>query len=88
MNTFKHFLRLMGTDRWRPRHYAAALYLCFSLLLLTGAEHMPWWGMLLTVANQERAKKGLPNPVVHDTEAPIQTAVEAIRSLIRQDREK
>lgn len=44
--------------------------------------------VLLTMANQERAKKGLPNPVVHDTEAPIQTAVEAIRSLIRQDKEK
>ena len=44
--------------------------------------------VLLTMANQERAQKGLPNPVVHDTEAPIQTAVEAIRSLIRQDREK
>lgn len=51
MNSIKHFLRLMGTDRWRPRHYAAALYLVLSLLLLTGAEHMPWWGMLLTVAN-------------------------------------
>ena len=44
--------------------------------------------VLLTMANQERAKEGLPNPVVHDTEAPIQTAVEAIRTLIRQDREK
>ena len=44
--------------------------------------------VLLTMANQERAKKGLPNPVIHDTEAPTQTAVEAIRSLIRQDREK
>ena len=42
--------------------------------------------VLLTMANQERAKKGLPNPVVHDTEAPIQTAVEAIRTLIRHDR--
>ena len=51
MNTFKHFLRLMGVASWRPRHYAAALYLVLSLLLLTGAEHMPWWGMLLTVAN-------------------------------------
>lgn len=51
MNTFKHFLRLMGVAGWRPRHYAAALYLVLSLLLLTGAEHMPWWGMLLTVAN-------------------------------------
>lgn len=44
--------------------------------------------VLLTMANQERAKKGLPNPVVHDPEAPIQTAVEAIRSLIQQDKEK
>ncbi len=44
--------------------------------------------VLLTMANQERAKEGLPNPIVHDTEAPIQTAIEAIRSLIRQDREK
>ena len=44
--------------------------------------------VLLTMANQERAKKGLPNPVVHDTEAPIQTAVEAIRNLIREDKEK
>lgn len=44
--------------------------------------------VLLTMANQERAKKGLPNPVVHDTEAPIRTAIEAVRSLIRQDKEK
>lgn len=44
--------------------------------------------VLLTMANQERAKEGIPNPIVHDTEAPIQTAIEAIRSLIRQDREK
>ena len=44
--------------------------------------------VLRTMANQERAKEGLPNPIVHDTEAPIQTAIEAIRSLIRQDREK
>ena len=51
MNTFKHFLRLMGVASWRPRHYAAALYLVLSLLLLTGAEHMPWWGLALTVAN-------------------------------------
>ncbi len=43
--------------------------------------------VLLVMANQERAKKGLPNPVVHDTDAPIRTAIEAIRSLIREDRE-
>ena len=44
--------------------------------------------VLLVMANQERAKEGLDNPEVHDTELPIKTAVEAIRSLIREDRKK
>ena len=35
-----------------------------------------------------QAAKGLDNPQVHDTEKAIRTAVEAIRILIRQDREK
>ena len=39
----------------------------------------------LVVANQERAKKGLPNAQVHDTELAIKTAVEAIRELIKKD---
>ena len=41
--------------------------------------------VLLVMANQERAKAGLENPVVHDTDAAIRTAVEAIRILIRED---
>lgn len=41
--------------------------------------------VLLVMANQERAKAGLGNPVVHDTDAAIRTAVEAIRILIRED---
>jgi uridine phosphorylase len=41
----------------------------------------------LVVGNQERDKAGLENPIVHDTEAAIKTAVEAIRILIRKDRE-
>lgn len=39
----------------------------------------------LVVANQEREKLGLENPVVHDTDMAIQAAVEAIRELIRKD---
>ena len=42
----------------------------------------------LVVANQERAKKGLPNKQVHDTDLAIRTAVEAIRILIRKDAEE
>lgn len=42
--------------------------------------------VLLVMANQERAKAGLYNPVVHDTDAAIRTAVEAVRILIRKDK--
>lgn len=40
----------------------------------------------LVVANQERAKKGLSNKQVHDTLVAIETAVEAIRRLIQEDK--
>ena len=42
----------------------------------------------LVVANQERAALGMENPVVHDTDLAIQVAVEAIRNLIKADKEK
>lgn len=42
----------------------------------------------LVVANQERERLGLENPVVHDTDMAIQVAVEAIRELIRRDQKK
>ena len=37
--------------------------------------------VFLTVANQEREKLGMDNPVVHDTEKAIKTAIEAIKIL-------
>lgn len=40
----------------------------------------------LAVANQERAKAGLENPVVHDTDAAIRVGVEALRILIAEDK--
>lgn len=44
--------------------------------------------VFLVVANQEREKAGLPNPVEHDTDAAVRTGVEALRRLIRQDKEE
>ena len=41
----------------------------------------------LVVGNQEREAAGLDNPICHDTEAPIRVAVEAIRKLMKQDKE-
>ena len=42
----------------------------------------------LVVGNQEREAAGLSNPIVHDTEAAIKVAVEALRNLIKEDRAK
>ena len=41
--------------------------------------------VLLAVANQERAKAGLENKQVHETDSAIRVAIEAIRILIRQE---
>lgn len=42
----------------------------------------------LVMGNQERNALGMENPIVHDTEAAIRIAVEAIRKLIKADKEK
>lgn len=42
----------------------------------------------LVVGNQERDEAGLENPIVHETEMAIKTAVEAIRLLIQTEKEK
>lgn len=44
--------------------------------------------VFLVVANQEREKKGLDNPVVHDTDLAIRIGVEAIRRLIKEEQKE
>lgn len=41
--------------------------------------------VFLVVANQERAKLGLDNPEIHNTEKAIETAIGAIKLLIKQN---
>ncbi|MCI9284027.1 MAG: uridine phosphorylase [Lachnospiraceae bacterium] len=57
-----------------------------AVFVVANYLHVRVGTVLLVMANQERAKAGLENPVVHDTDAAIRTAVEAIRILIRKDR--
>lgn len=59
---------------------SAALFIAGSFLRVRVGS------CFLVVANQERAKKGLPNEQVHDTETAIVTAVEAIRELILKEK--
>ena len=58
---------------------SAALFIVAShLRVRTGS-------CFLVVANQEREKLGLENPVAHDTDIAIRVAVDAIRELIKAD---
>ncbi len=42
----------------------------------------------LVMANQEREKAGLWNPVAHDTDLAVRVAVNAVRKLIQNDRKR
>lgn len=56
-----------------------------AAFIVAGYLHVRAGSVLLVMANQERAKAGLSNPVVHDTDVAIRTAVEAVRILIREE---
>lgn len=58
---------------------SAALFIAGSFLRVRVGS------CFLVVANQERAKKGLSNEQVHDTELAIKTAVYAIKDLIAKE---
>ncbi len=59
---------------------SAALFVVSSVLKAkAGAVFSVVW-------NQEREKKGLPNPQCHDSTNAIKTAVEAVRSLIKSEK--
>jgi len=58
---------------------SAALFVAASALKVRVGS------IFLVLANQERARLGLENPIVHDTDGAIRTAVEAIRLMIKQE---
>lgn len=60
-----------------------------SAALFIAASHLRvrCGSVFLTVGNQERNALGMDNPIVHDTESAIRTAVEALRRLIQSDRD-
>ncbi|ADL04277.1 uridine phosphorylase [Lacrimispora saccharolytica] len=59
---------------------SAALFVVASALKVRAGS------VFLVIANQERARLGLDNPVIHDTDGAIRTAIEAIRLMIRMDK--
>lgn len=75
-------------EAWKRLGCLASEMESATLFVVASYLHVRAGSCFLVVANQEREKLGLENPVVHDTDMAIQVAVEAIRKLIREDKEK
>lgn len=57
-----------------------------ALFTLAALKGVRCGASFLVVANQEREKRGLDNPVVHDTMPAVRNTVDAVRILIERDR--
>lgn len=75
-------------EAWKRLGCKASEMESAALFIVAGKLRVRAGACFLVMANQEREKLGLENPVVHDTDMAVRTAVGAVRNLIRQDNEK
>ncbi|MDE6895229.1 MAG: uridine phosphorylase [Lachnospiraceae bacterium] len=74
-------------EAWKRLGCLASEMESAALFIVASTLHVRVGSVFLVVANQEREREGLENPVVHDTDMAIRTAVQAIRKLIKEARE-
>ena len=72
-------------EAWKRLGCLASEMESAALFIVAGKLRVRMGSCLLVLANQEREKLGLENPVVHETDMAIRVAVEAIRRMIKED---
>ena len=72
-------------EAWKRMGCLASEMESAALFIVAGKLRARMGSCLLVLANQEREKLGLENPVVHDTDMAIRVAVESIRRMIKED---
>ncbi|MBR2066947.1 MAG: uridine phosphorylase [Solobacterium sp.] len=72
-------------DAWVKMGAKASEMESAALFIVASYLHVRCGTILLTVANQERAKAGLDNPQVHDTDTATRAAIKAMKYLIEND---
>lgn len=72
-------------EAWKRMGCLASEMESAALFIVAGKLRARMGSCLLVLANQEREKLGLENPVVHDTDMAIRVAVEAVRRMIKED---
>ena len=75
-------------EAWKRLGCLASEMESAALFIVASTLHVRCGSVFLVMANQEREKQGLSNPVAHDTDMAIRVAVEAIRKLIKEDSDK
>ena len=73
-------------EAWKRLGCLASEMESAALFILASHLHVKVASLFLVVANQEREKLGLENPVVKDTDMAIRLGVEAIRTLIKKNK--
>ena len=74
-------------EAWKKMGCLASEMESAALFIVASTLHVRCGSVFLVMANQEREKQGLDNPVAHDTDMAIRVAIEAIRKLIKEDAE-
>ena len=74
-------------EAWKRLGCLASEMESAALFVVASSLHVRAGSCFLVMANQEREKKGLENPVVHDTDMAVRVAVETLRRLIKEDGE-
>ena len=74
-------------EAWKRLGCLASEMESAALFVVASALHVRVGSCFLVMANQERAKAGLENPVVHDTDTAVRTTVGALRRLIRAEKQ-
>ena len=75
-------------EAWKRLGCLASEMESAALFIVASTLHVRCGSVFLVMANQEREKQGLPNPVAHDTDMAIRVAIESIRKLIMEDAEQ
>lgn len=73
-------------EAWKRLGCLASEMESAALFVVADSLHVRAGSCFLVVANQEREREGLANPVVHDTDMAIRVSVEAIRHLIAAEK--
>lgn len=75
-------------DAWMKLGCKASEMESAALFIVASARGVRVGADFLVMGNQERVKRGMENHISHDTEGAIETAVEAMRILIRRERKQ